>query len=749
MKMNKLMSIFVIAAILLSAMPMVSAPSTTINISPSFGPVGTVVTVSGTLATYNGNYQIRYDRDADNTTEALLATGTATGYSYSKDVTIPSSFAGGRYIEVVDLDSDGIPTKKDWFTVLTAYTLTASASQVTEGGPITLTGKVTGAALSLNGSVTEIAVKNPSGTWIVNSTATVVLTSDGNWTQTWTSANPDSLLGVLGVYNAWWVKGTSTLATTSFTVALLSKAQYMRTETMHFQTYTAGSFTYYEIVMSNGVVIRQTPNATIAPWYSGDWYIPKDAPLGTYTLRLYNGSAFYKSATFEVIPATISIRGSINLPFFNASLMRTESQLVNVSLEYPDHTYVLAGDLGAPPTIGVYYNTTQFATLVLDGYAQSPYPVWYGVYKYPKNAPIGIGWGFNITSNTLTDRYGNKGPANYVSTGGIITVHYAILKLDNWDVEGGNSPTLVYPAAGAEIQRTLTAQGRFRIIYPDTTLYTPSDLGTLKIRAEGDWEGPWLLNYTVTLSATDYNSTDGAWTAKWKIPYNAPLTDYEFEFYTNDVVDAYGNYIMHTNDSDEFEVIEAVIRVVDLATNKPEYMSDDDLIVSFRALYPSDDPVINLFEEDEGIWVDFYGVNGEDVGHVLTKYNPSTQKYSGTWIVASGYASGTWNATVDDWSIEDDAYNEGPVADVTTTFNVVRLSLTDIWRYLHEMNATFIQCCTQAKEAIAAVQTTANTAVAEAQAAKAAAQAASTAATAAKTAADEAKASAATAITSA
>jgi len=758
MKMNKLVSIFVIAAMLLSVMPMVLAPSTTINITPTYGPIGTEVVVSGTIATYNGDFEIWFDQNGDNVTDLLIDTYTASGYSYSETIEVPPSYAGGRWIEVRDLDSTGLPIVRDWFTVLTSVSIESDDSQYVEGGPVTLTATINGSPLAWNGTFdARIRVKSPSGaTW--NTTWTDQAFVFGEWVGEVTSADPDDFFGEDGVYYAyldWDLEGVPddnlAAASTSFTIAILSADEYMRTDTVEFRAYIDDvNVDYYEIVMSNGVVIHIDEWSSEAGWIWGTYYIPKDAPLGTYTLRIHDGDEdeTYKSDTFVVIPAEITVlNGTINLPFYQSDVMRTESQLVNVTLVYPDGTYVLAGDLGAPPQLGVFYNTTQFASLVLDGYAQAPYPVWYGVYKYPKNAPVGIGWGFNVTSNTLTDRYGNHGPVDYVSTQPSmpITVHYAVLKLDNWD--DGNAPTLVYPPAGSEIMRTLTAQARFRIIYPDTTLYTPSDLGTAQIRAVYGEGG----NYTATISAADYNSTEGSWLAKWKIPYNAPLTYYDFQFWTDDVVDAYGNYLETTSDSDAFEVVLAEITVTDLTTNNPEYMSDDDLIVSFRALYPSGDPVTEVIDDGYGhyVYVHFYGTNDEYVGEISTIYNPSTQKWSGTWIVASGHASGTWTAVVFEDAVEDDAYNTGPADDVETNFNVIRLSLTDIWRYLHEMNATFIQCCTDAKNAILQVQTTANTAVAEAQAAKAAAEAASTAANAAKTAADEAKASAATAITSA
>jgi hypothetical protein len=759
MNMKKFTSLLIIAAMLLSALPMAFAPATTINITPTYGPVYTEVVVSGTVATYNGHYEIRFDQDGDTITDYSYGNFTATGYAYSHEIEIQPSYAGGRWVEVIDWDSTDQPTVRDWFTVLTSLTIVSDHSQYVEGGPVTITATVNAAPATWNATFDpKIRVKAPSGaTW--NTTWTDVTFDLGEWVGVITSADPDTFFGEDGVYTAyldWGLTGDYDdnlgAASTTFTVAILSADQYMRTEMVYFRVWIpSGVYVdYYEIVKSDGVVVRVQVNVNNTnAWYSGTYYIPKDAPLGTYTLRFHDSTdgVIYKSDTFLVIPASINVSTFV-LPFYVPELMRTESQLVNITLRYPDGTYVLAGDLGAPPQVGVYYNTTHFASLTLDGYALAPYPVWFGVYKFPKNAPVGIGWGFNVTEDTLTDRYGNKGPASYASTLGDypITINYAILKLDNWD--DGNAPTLVYPTAGTSIERTLSTKARFRIIYPDTTLYTPSDLGTARVHVAQDYwdEYEWYVNYTATMSAADYNSSSGVWTATWKIPYNAPLGDYAYEFWTDDVVDPYDNYLPSTGSSDYFTVIPATITVTELTTNHPEYMSDDDLIVSFRALYPSGDPVINLEDGEYGpyIWVHFFDTNDEYVGEIPTTYNPSTQKYSGTWIVAQGHASGTWYAVVFEDAVEDDASpsNMGPEDDVETTFQVIRLSLTDIWRYLHEMNATYIQCCTDAKNAILQVQTTANTAVTEAQAAATAAQAA-------KTAADSALIASNTAITSA
>jgi hypothetical protein len=153
MNMRKALPLFVIASMMVALIPSALVSAAVVNtISVSFGPVGTKVVVSGTIETYNGNYKIEIDANGDgdyaDAGEALAGvatTATATGYAYSKEVTIPNCRGGARTIRVTDLGTN--IGANALFTVTTSYKLTLTApadGYEVEGGPVTVTATVKG-----------------------------------------------------------------------------------------------------------------------------------------------------------------------------------------------------------------------------------------------------------------------------------------------------------------------------------------------------------------------------------------------------------------------------------------------------------------------------------------------------------------------------------------------------------------------------------------------------------------------------
>ncbi|MDP2900212.1 MAG: hypothetical protein Q8O47_04520, partial [Candidatus Bathyarchaeota archaeon] len=137
MNMRKTLPLLVIASMKLSLIPSVmfanAAVTATINVST--GSVGTKVVVSGTINSYNGHYSIGFDDDANTGTPdvVLVAIGTASGYSFSKEITIPDAYFGARRIRVTDLDATGNPASDAFFTVETSYAVTKNYSTNYEG----------------------------------------------------------------------------------------------------------------------------------------------------------------------------------------------------------------------------------------------------------------------------------------------------------------------------------------------------------------------------------------------------------------------------------------------------------------------------------------------------------------------------------------------------------------------------------------------------------------------------------------
>jgi len=102
----------------------------TISITPTSGPVGTIVTVTGTYATPEGSIIIRWD-----SSDIVTITAEPDG-TYSYDLTVPASVTGEHTVTVEDVDSTNTATET--FTVEPQIILTPEDGLV--GNSITVTG---------------------------------------------------------------------------------------------------------------------------------------------------------------------------------------------------------------------------------------------------------------------------------------------------------------------------------------------------------------------------------------------------------------------------------------------------------------------------------------------------------------------------------------------------------------------------------------------------------------------------------
>ena len=118
MKYNRILptlALAVILSLLMLAIPATPALAQTVAVSPTQGPVGTTVTVTGTGFVASGTVTISYDA-TQQTTGSITADGT-----FSVAFTAPSSAAGSHTITAADGTN----------TVTSAFTITAAATDAT------------------------------------------------------------------------------------------------------------------------------------------------------------------------------------------------------------------------------------------------------------------------------------------------------------------------------------------------------------------------------------------------------------------------------------------------------------------------------------------------------------------------------------------------------------------------------------------------------------------------------------------
>jgi len=764
MNMRKTIPLLVIASMAMALLPSVSA-APTIALSVSVGPVGTAVTVSGTIDTYNGVYTIYFDANGTNPAGAVwpvskrLTNGTASGYAYSATIYIPNAYAGAKKVHVADMSAVPNTSVDAFFTVQTTWTLsTTSASIFYEGGPVVYNATVTGGAATYNGALDlRVRTIDPAATVTTgasnqNMAATVGRPGWFNWAA-YTLGPQSAVLALDGAYSAYldwdlanaFPTSQQGVASTTYTIGVTSKTSYGRTDPIKMSAKLSATTwaDRWELTDPNGVVTTLIiANTTLGGWTAQgplvQFTTAKDSPLGTYTLKLKqsNTGTTVKAVTFQVTPAAFTVTynffgddkvlpyGNVGRVGANSTTQRTLFSQIKFTLTYPDTTPAAQLDFPNGFSVGVYANKTLVNTINITPLTGFDGTNWIAKWTIPKDATAGKNYSFNITANSITDVNGNVGPKKS-SSKAYFTVAKAVLK--------ATTPQLVNLIAGAQIQRTMTAQVSTIVTYPDGSKVTDVDFLAGNATATAT---------IIALNSGMYNSGAGLWVLGWKIPYKQALGAYSILMPTNQFKDKYGNKgpAADTAASGVFNVIAATITISGMTTTDTNYQSDQQATVTWTAKYPSGDPVTTKAAS-------LKPVNVTDPNGVLIAGSPFSASYdavsgmwSSTFIIPTGSLSGTYNATIAANKFKDDAAvaNMGPTAKKYANFDVARVSLTEV-----------LAATVNATNAAKLAETKADAAATAATAAKTAADAASAAAATAGTKADAAAAAATTAGTKA
>lgn len=766
MNLRKTLPLLVIASMLLSMIPsMMVHAAVTASTSVAIGPVGTGTIISGTINAYNGHYSIAYDANDDGVAEVVLvASEVATGYSYSKSITIPESYFGARMIQVTDLDASGNPTATCFFTVETSYKVEANHSTNYEGGGVgatvnnlVLTTTIHGAPLAWSTLVRiRTSVTMPGGASASTGTTTA-LTQDvgflGRYTLVYTITAPSTALTTWGTYSV--LADTSidagvtftNRASTTFSVGLTDATAYDRTVGVYVQV-RAGATAIDKITVTdpNGVESADllTTNIAINSFKPLPLLVlstAKDSPLGVYTVKVYTGATVIKSSTFTVNKATLnilvssftqsSVKGITGTIAANPSVRRMQTVTLGFQVRYPTNVAVDNIDLTGV-TVKASYNGTTVNTMTLGALTDYSAGIWSAAWKVPKDAKLGTDYQLYIAAGGITDAYGNVGPADMFNT---TSASFTVTKGLFYPA----TPVLNYPASGNVIQRTLAAKALIDVRYADDSRYTSDDFSEFNGTIVGG------AGYTFTSAATDYSADSGLWILKWTIPYNADIvagTVYTFKVAADGINDKYGNggNTATAATTGTFGTSAATIAVSNVTVNKEIAQSDEQVSVSYKAQYPSGADVTTKPTATYPIVsFDNTGINGAPVSKIAS-YNSATGLWTASWIIPSGSLSGTYNATILVNNVHDDATipNTGPNVKKSVNFDVARVSLIDVLAASNAAKASSELALTK----VEAAKVAADSALIGANAAKTSADAATVAAIAAGDKADAAKTSA-------
>jgi hypothetical protein len=277
---KQLMSLMIIVSMCLVAtsfLPSVSAKMI-MTLTPSAGPVGTVVQVTANVTTNNGNYTVFYDN-------LTVANGTAAGFSVITTFTVPHSILGSHPVVIVDVVTGDNATIL--FIVTTAYSVNAVPAQKNfqESDQIPLLINMTGgdASKSYAANVTVQAPAPNNAYYMKTFGFSTSASGDGNTTVNYPGDfTSDANSKLVGSYTAFF---NGTLANSTFSVWLTNSSQYHRSDVVNIQAaYAPNEIATVTIVGTdiNSVANVSDPTGLI----SYNWTVPSYALIGSYSVAV-------------------------------------------------------------------------------------------------------------------------------------------------------------------------------------------------------------------------------------------------------------------------------------------------------------------------------------------------------------------------------------------------------------------------------------------------------------------------------
>jgi hypothetical protein len=545
-----------IAAALLLAVPMllliapVYATSIT-SLNPTNGPVGTTITLTGTIDTFNGPFKVFFDANGDGNFAdpgEVVATGTAMGTSVSVSFNVPSAVKGLRAIRL----TDGIANTHGFaaFTVerVVSIGFTPSTGRIQEGDTIDITVTISGGLASTTYNI-DIKVTDPTGTTFTTSasiaTSTVGL---GITSKTYPTQFTGATTDFVGTYNVV-VDITSPaeeagtgVATGSFVVGLTDKDSYGRQAVVNIKGagYDDDETVTVNVKDPSGASVSGYPKTVTANSdgkVTDSFTIPKNAPTGTYTVTLTGASTTKTppdTQTFAVTAAALSVTITDEPA---SSYQRTQTATMKFRVRYPDGSFFTPSDLGSL-TVKVFRGATLVDTLTLTA---SNFEIadnkWVASWTIPKDATTASNYRFQIDANAITDTFGNTGPGSAVSSNNFAvsptTLTVPAISTDNPTYVGGSWIIIFFTAS-----------------YPDGS---PVTTGTATItirRPDGSTAGT---------PPASFSAANARFEASFFLPADAPLGTWTAQLAVNGLDDGFGNTGPAASITTTFQVVAPTI----------------------------------------------------------------------------------------------------------------------------------------------------------------------------------------------
>jgi len=258
----------------------------TIRLSPTEGPVGTLVSVTGQINTINGSYSILFDNSP-------VKNGSSTLNNVSDTFTVENTTSGNHEVRLLDI-LNGTESSPLNFIVQREYVIKAitpeEPKQLQEGANVNILALITGGNASETLFHVSITVEDPAnGTY---SSADDLIIADANGYGNLSKVYPTDFNGgnqttsFVGLYQMTLSSGNDTIATGSFRIGLTNATEYHRFQTVDIKAinYTSGQHTV-KITYDGETVFESAPNASDG-MIIANWTIPANASLGVYTVTI-------------------------------------------------------------------------------------------------------------------------------------------------------------------------------------------------------------------------------------------------------------------------------------------------------------------------------------------------------------------------------------------------------------------------------------------------------------------------------
>ncbi len=253
----------------------------------AYGNAEQPVTLTGTITTYNGGYNVYFNG-------TLMATGFAQGYSVVANFTLPE-FPAGDYLFTLTDTMSGVDASFP-FPILISYAIKpvspTSPAQLQEGNNVVLNVTVLGGDMNKVYNV-EILVSPPAGI-TTNYTKTISLQASSLGTAVYLVAFPDVSFSpsnastvFVGTY-AVYLNASQDLARGAFTVGFTDAIQYHRQDTARINApgYQPSQVASVAVKYNDNVVFSQQATASSQGVVSATWTVPSNVSIGTYAIAI-------------------------------------------------------------------------------------------------------------------------------------------------------------------------------------------------------------------------------------------------------------------------------------------------------------------------------------------------------------------------------------------------------------------------------------------------------------------------------